>query len=198
MTTVFLPPRAAAPPAAREPAVDSYRPFAIKAGRNWREEHLELPIMLRALGLTRAERVLEIGCGPGIALPVLAGRLGPTYLVGLDVDSTLLAQARRRVNAAGVDADLVPGDVRSIPFPDKTFDLVIDFGTCFHIANSDRALLEIARVLKPGGAFATETPWSQLLSHPIRSFGRQLPWSIVPALRRRRHAGLWELRRMAG
>jgi len=151
--------------------------------------------MLRALGLSHADRVLEVGCGPGVALPVLARVLQPRKLVGLDLDSALLADARQRASTSRIEAEIVPGDIRAIPFPDASFDLVVDFGTCFHIDRADAALREIARVLIPGGHFATETPISQLISHPVRSFGRRLPWGAAPALRRVRHAGLWELRR---
>lgn len=47
-----------------------YRPFPNEGSRNWRQEHVEIPLMLRALDLPRGARVLEIGCGRGVALPV--------------------------------------------------------------------------------------------------------------------------------
>jgi ubiquinone/menaquinone biosynthesis C-methylase UbiE len=62
-----------------------------------------------------------------------------------------------------------------MPFADESIDIVIDFGTLYHIARSPAALDEIARVLVPGGAFVYETKASQFLSHPVRSRGRRLP-----------------------
>jgi ubiquinone/menaquinone biosynthesis C-methylase UbiE len=171
-----------------------YRPFPNEGARNWRQEHVEIPLMVLALDLPRGARVLEVGCGRGIALPVLQRYLAPARLVGLDIDRELLDEAGRHLKRTGTSAELIPGDVRRLPFPPADFDLVIDFGTCFHIDRPDQALREISRVLAPGGIFATETRLSQLFSHPLRSRGRFLPWSAVSPLRHLRHAGLWQSR----
>jgi ubiquinone/menaquinone biosynthesis C-methylase UbiE len=172
-----------------------YRPFPNEEGRNSRQASLEVPLMIRALGLRRQGRVLEIGCGRGVALPVLGRLLQPSRLVGLDPDVGFLEEARLRLADAGVAAELVPGDVRRMPFPDAAFDLVVDFGTCYHIARPETALAEIARVLAPGGLFVHETPLSQVLAHPVRSFGRRIPWRLWPSLERHRTALLWSARR---
>ena len=177
-----------------ELTLPEYRPFPNEAPRNWRQEHLEVPLMLLALGLPRGGRVLEVGCGRGIALPALDRYLAPSRLVGLDADRAVLEQARRRLSSSGPRAELVLGDVRRLPFPDGDFDLIIDFGTCFHIARADEALREVARALVAGGTFATETKLNQLFSHPLRSHGRFLPWSAASLLVHQRHAGLWQSR----
>lgn len=169
-----------------------YRPFPNEDTRNWRQEHVEIPLMLRALGLPRGARVLEIGCGRGIALPVLARRLRPVRLVGIDIDASLLAEASRRLRQSATRAELIVADVRQLPFPDQHFDLVIDFGTCFHVTRRDDALREVARILAWRGIFATETRLNQFLSHPVRSQGRFLPWRAAPVLAPRRRAGLWQ------
>jgi len=174
---------------------EEYRPFPNEEGRNSRQASLEVPLMIRALGLPTHGRVLEIGCGRGVALPVLARLLRPSRLVGLDPNVGFLEEARLRVADAGAAAELVPGDVRRMPFPDAAFDLVVDFGTCYHIARPEAALAEIARVLAPGGLFVHETPLSQVLSHPVRSFGRRIPWRLGPSLERHRTALLWSARR---
>ena len=188
-TTLGLP-GTTAPSADRE-----YRPFPNEEGRNSRQASLEVPLMIRALGLPAKGRVLEVGCGRGVALPVLGRTLRPSRLVGLDADAVLLGHARSRLAEAGVTAELVPGDVRRMPFPDAAFDLVVDFGTCYHIACPEVALAEIARVLAPGGLLVHETPLSQLLSHPVRSFGRRIPWRLAPLFERQRTAILWTARR---
>lgn len=171
-----------------------YRPFPNEEGRNTRQATLEVPILVRTLGLPKRARILEIGCGRGIALAPLARLLEPARLTGLDIEPRFLAEARQRLDQAGVEAELVPGDARALPFPDAAFDLVIDFGTCYHIARADVALHEVARVLAPGGRFVHETPLSQLLSHPLRSFGRRIPWSREPRFGRPRRALLWSSR----
>ncbi|HEU4828128.1 MAG TPA: class I SAM-dependent methyltransferase [Gemmatimonadales bacterium] len=175
-----------------------YRPFPNEEGRNSRQETLEVPILVRALRLPKRARILEIGCGRGIALLPLARLLEPARLTGLDIEPRLLAEARARLDAAGVEAELVPGDARALPFPAAAFDLVIDFGTCYHIARAGDALREVARVLAPGGKFVHETPLSQLLSHPVRSLGRRIPWRSEPRLGQPRQAILWSARSLAG
>jgi ubiquinone/menaquinone biosynthesis C-methylase UbiE len=172
-----------------------YRPFPNEAGRDTRQATIEIPLMVRALGLPSGGRVLEVGCGRGVALPGLARLLRPSRLVGLDIEPAALAEAGQRLEVAGVVAELVPGDVRRMPFPRASFDLVVDFGTCYHIARQGAALAEIARVLAAGGLFIHETPLSQLLSHPVRAFGRRLPWKGFACFERQRTAVLWSARR---
>jgi ubiquinone/menaquinone biosynthesis C-methylase UbiE len=91
--------------------------------------------------------------------------------------------------------ELRTADLRLLPFADESFDMVVDFGTCYHIKLPQFALGEICRVLVPGGLLVHETRASQLLSHPIRSLRRRVPWSAVPTLRLARHALLWATRR---
>ena len=172
-----------------------YRPFPNEEGRNTRQASLEVPLMVHALGLPVGGRLLEVGCGRDVALPALARLLRPSRLTGLDIEAAFLAEARARLDLAGIGAELVPGDVRRLPFPDAAFDLVVDFGTCYHIARPTAALEEIGRVLAPGGLFVHETPLSQLLSHPVRAFGRRMPWRSTARFERHRTALFWTARR---
>jgi ubiquinone/menaquinone biosynthesis C-methylase UbiE len=175
-------------------AEPDYRPFPNVERRNAWQERAEIPLLIAALGLGRGGRVLEIGCGRGVALAPLARRLAPTRLAGLDVDAGLLAQARVRVANCAIDVELALGDVRALPFPDASFDVVVDFGTCYHVSRRARALAEIARVLVEGGRLVHETRLSQWLSHPVRSWWRRLPWQAVPELARECYALLWATR----
>ncbi|HLS47355.1 MAG TPA: class I SAM-dependent methyltransferase [Gemmatimonadales bacterium] len=192
MTTAAVPDRVR-----RRTEDDEYRPFPNEEGRNSRQQTLEVPALVRALRLPMRMRILEIGCGRGIALPPLARLLEPVRLTGLDIEPGLLMEARLRIDRAGIRAELVPGDARAMPFPAASFDLVIDFGTCYHIARPVDALREVARVLAPGGMFVHETPLSQLLSHPVRAFGRKIPWNSEPRFGRPRRAILWCARSLA-
>jgi ubiquinone/menaquinone biosynthesis C-methylase UbiE len=168
-----------------------YQPFPNEEGRNSRQSQLEIPAMVRALGIPSGARILEVGCGRGVALPVLERLCGPSRLVGLDIDPELLAEAAANLREQGTTAELCAADVRRMPFEDGAFDVIIDFGTLFHIAKPQAATAEIARVLTPGGMFVHETKASQLLSHPVRSRGRRLPRLEHDGLRNRRWAMLW-------
>ena len=86
-------------------------------------------------------------------------------------------------------------DGSTIPYPDSTFDFVFSCNVLEHVAQRDKLLAEIRRVLKPGGLFVHETRVSQMLAHPVRSFGRSIPWDVIPNVVPERWAGLWTARR---
>ena len=176
-----------------------YEPFGNVGARNDLQSRLEIPAMLRLLRPPFGVRILEIGCGRGVALPVITRLLEPLSLTGLDVDPALLAIARESAREAGIPVRLVEDDVRSMSLESESVDLAIDFGTCYHVsggsAGSRMALQEVSRVLRPGGFFIHETPVAQMLAHPVRSFGRRLPWDCVPELAPYRRALLWCMRR---
>ena len=179
------------------PDQTEYRPFPNDEGKNSRQAQLEIPAVVKTLGLPTDARILEVGCGRGIALPALDRLCSPRRLVGLDIDEELLVEAADNLHEHGTEAELHCGDVRRMPFGDEAFDVVIDFGTLFHIARPQLALAEIARVLAPGGLFVHETKVSQVLSHPVRSRGRRLPAPAAYDLRCRRWALLWVSRTKA-
>jgi len=179
------------------PELTEYRPFPNEEGRNTRQAQWEIPVLVRSLRLPTDARILETGCGRGVALPVLDRLCSPRRLVGLDIDGELLVEAGDSLQEHGTEAELVCGDVRRMPFADEAFDVIIDFGTLYHIAGSQTAVDEITRVLAPGGTFVYETKASQFLSHHVRSRGRRLPAMATHGLRRRRWAMLWASRTKA-
>jgi SAM-dependent methyltransferase len=193
-------------PGARMPQIMAghadYVPFDNMESRNGLQERIEIPLLLYALGLPAGGRVLEVGCGRGIALPVLAERLRPTALVGVDIDPFLVECARQRIMHTRTRAEVHAADVRALPFESASFDVVIDFGTCYHVSGGPTgrlaALNEISRVLCAGGLFVHETRVAQHLAHPVRSLGRRLPWTAVPTLVPERSALLWTVRRRVG
>ena len=115
-------------------ATTEYRPFPNEEGRNTRQSQLEIPAMVRALGIPSGARILEVGCGRGVALPVLDQLCDPRRLIGLDIDPELLVEAAGSLREHGTEAELCAADVRRMPFEDAAFDVIIDFGTLFHIA----------------------------------------------------------------
>jgi len=171
-----------------------YSAFGNMESRNFLQARLEIPALLRCIPIPARSRILEIGCGRGVALPVLARRCRPARLVGIDIDAALVERAEERLERTSTDAEVYVADVRELPFDDREFDVVIDFGTCYHIDDPDRALREIDRVLDLGGVFIHETPFAQLLAHPVRTSGKMLPWSASFDLKPDRSAFLWASR----
>ena len=165
--------------------------------RNALHGHLEVGVVVRLLGIPTVKRVLQVGCGSGIALPHLSRLCRPQVIVGIDIDQTLLGESADRLREKRVRAHLFQADVREMPFPDRSFDLVVDFGVCYHVKHPGDALMEIARVLDTSGTFVYETPLAQLLAHP-HSDRQRLPWKEEPSLTPDRSLVLWASRRKAG
>ena len=65
-----------------------YRPFPSLPRKNLAQRWAELPLLKTALGLPRGGRILEIGCGRGVALAYFAAHLSPQSLVGVDIPTS--------------------------------------------------------------------------------------------------------------
>ena len=104
------------------------------------------------LQLTPGTRVLDVACGTGnTAIP--AARYG-AHVIGVDIATNLLEQARRRAAAEGVSAEFREGDAEKLDFPDASFDVVISvFGAMF-APRPERVAAEFLRVTRPGGLVA--------------------------------------------
>ena len=103
--------------------------------------------------LREGETVLDLGSGGGLDVLLSAARVGPTGLAyGLDMTEEMLALARRNAAEAGVtNAHFLKGRIEEIPLPAQSVDVVISNCVVNLSADKPAVLLEIARVLKPGG-----------------------------------------------
>jgi ubiquinone/menaquinone biosynthesis C-methylase UbiE len=105
--------------------------------------------------------VLELGCGTGrISIPLAKGGVS---LVGIDRSAPMLARAAERVNRVRRRSNvphLVRGDIRSLPFPDRHFGMVVAAYGILQSLVRERdltaALASAARVLEPGGLFGID------------------------------------------
>ncbi|MGE2721074.1 phthiotriol/phenolphthiotriol dimycocerosates methyltransferase [Mycolicibacterium celeriflavum] len=97
------------------------------------------------------KRVLEVGCGHGGGASYLARTMAPASYVGLDVNAAGVEFCRRRHQVPGLE--FVHGDAEDLPFPAESFDVVINVESAHCYEHFDRFLAEVARVLRPGGAF---------------------------------------------
>jgi SAM-dependent methyltransferase len=96
------------------------------------------------------KRVLEVGLGSGSDFMRWA-RSG-ARLWGRDLTEASIALVRERLALEGLAADVGVGDVEALEFQDGFFDLVYSYGVIHHTPDTPRAVAEIHRVLKPGGA----------------------------------------------
>jgi SAM-dependent methyltransferase len=94
-------------------------------------------------------RCLDVGCGTGIAFPMLAAL--DWSIVGLDVSADQLAAAEARAHAARVR--LVCADATVLPFPDSSFDASVSLLTHTDFEDVGAVFREMARVVAPGGHF---------------------------------------------
>lgn len=99
------------------------------------------------------ESVLEIGPGPGLTTEILSRRI--PHLTAVELDARLARRARQRV-AAG-HARIIRGDGTALPFESGCFSGAVCFTMLHHVpsvALQNKLLAEVARVVRPGGAFA--------------------------------------------
>ncbi|MEH0423560.1 class I SAM-dependent methyltransferase [Streptomyces sp. B21-083] len=136
----------------------------------WSAEHLDVH---------RTHHVLDLGCGSGMAVELLARRAELGFVAGLDHSPTMVRQAVRR-NAAAVGRGRVAirqGDIGQLPYEDGAFDRVSAIETFYFWPDPLRGLAEAYRVLKPGGRLAVTLEMSREASAvptlPQLLFGRR-------------------------
>ena len=93
--------------------------------------------------------VLEIGCGRGGGSSYIARYLKPARMVGVDISRNAIAFCRKVHKVANLDYRY--GDAEALPFPDASFDAVVNVESSFCYGSLDGFLAEVARGLRPGG-----------------------------------------------
>ena len=97
------------------------------------------------------KRVLEVGCGHGGGASYLMRTMHPASYTGLDLNSAAIAFCQKTHKLPGLD--FMPGDAENLPFPDRSFDAVINIESSHCYPRFPRFLTEVARVIYPGGHF---------------------------------------------
>ncbi len=97
------------------------------------------------------KRVLEVGCGHGGGASYLVRTLRPASYTGLDLNPAGIDFCRKHHKLPGLE--FARGDAENLPFPDQSFDAVINVESSHCYPGFPRFLSEVARVLRPGGHF---------------------------------------------
>lgn len=98
----------------------------------------------------RGERVLEIGVGLGADHQRFAQ--AGADLTGIDLTERAVEHTARRLAAFGLSSRLAVGDAEQLDFPDEHFDRVYSWGVLHHSPDTPKAVSEVWRVLRRGGA----------------------------------------------
>jgi SAM-dependent methyltransferase len=107
-------------------------------------------VLFAAIRECAPTRVLEVGCGAGGMAQRVRDQLG-AQVVAVDSSERMVELTRER----GVESYVA--DIQELPFGDGEFDCVFAGWMLYHVIDRDRAISECARVLRPGGRFATAT-----------------------------------------
>ena len=106
--------------------------------------------------LEPGHRVLDFGCGPGTISVGLASAVEPGELHGIDMEESQIELASAAARAGGHDnAAFHVADVTALPFDDGYFDAAHCHAVLMHVPDTQAALAEVKRVLKPGGIIAS-------------------------------------------
>lgn len=108
------------------------------------------------LDVQPSDRVIELGCGPGIAVAALAGRAVRGLVVGVDHSAVMIGQARRR-NRVAIGAGrvrLIHSPVQHLHVSDRPFDVALAVNTVGMWPEPTARLREVCRMLRPGGRIA--------------------------------------------
>jgi ubiquinone/menaquinone biosynthesis C-methylase UbiE len=119
------------------------------------EEFLETCRLLRIQSDQPSMRVLDLGCGNGIASYAFANMGCTVMAVDPDMsdDVGLLAAQRLREKISRGSITIAQATAEALPFPDNTFDVIYERQALHHFSDLRKGLTECARVLKPGGLF---------------------------------------------
>jgi ubiquinone/menaquinone biosynthesis C-methylase UbiE len=126
-----------------------YASLATEYDNRW--SHYTVPSIretIRRMDIKSTEQLLDVGCGTGTLLESVAESFPDAGLFGVDPSSEMLAVAGEKL---GSDVELKEGVAESLPFADGSFDMVVSCSSFHYWREPEKALVEITRVLKPGG-----------------------------------------------
>ena len=128
--------------------------------------------LIRQVQILPGQQVLDLGCGTATLTVMLKQAYPEATVTGLDGDPAVLRIGRTKADSAGVVLTLDQGMAFELPYPDKSFDLLVSSLMFHHLStqNKQRTMKEAFRVIRPGGSFwivdfgPPQGVWSRLIS----------------------------------
>ena len=157
------------------------------------EQRIQIRWFNKMLPLAPGAKILEIGCGRGAGAAIIAKQFKPAALQAMDLDFGMILKAQKYLLPVKHNrVSFFTADALHLPCRDECVDAVFGFGVLHHIPDWRSAVGEIARVLKPGGAYYVEELYPSLyqnfitkhiLLHPEedRFFGPELKRALNQA-----------------
>jgi SAM-dependent methyltransferase len=151
------------------------------------------------LNLAAGQSIIDVGCGSGVLLPMLAKAVGSAgKVVGVDYSPAMVRDAEKKVETEGLSqiVSVREADARRLPFADRSFDAAHCERLLMHLEDPNTALTEMVRVVRPGGRIVVAEPdWSGFrIDHPDRADFDAIYHRAMPM--RHPDMGLTVLRRM--
>jgi SAM-dependent methyltransferase len=138
-------------------------------------------------------KMLDVGCGQGMAFDLLHEHFGAAEIVGVDIDPIMVRMARETAARSQAAVTVTGDSVMRLNLPDNSMDGVLCHQLVHHCADQLGALREMLRVLKPGGYFfLSESCEAFINTWTVRWFFTHPPGVQKPAegyLRLARQAG---------
>lgn len=115
-------------------------------------------VLLEFLGDVRGAAILDVGTGTGRAALTLAAE--GARVRGIDASAQMLAVARRRADAAGLDIEFVTGDAHELALPDRSVDAAVSLRVLMHTPGWERCISELCRVARSKVVADFPSAWS--------------------------------------
>lgn len=139
---------------------DPFTRYLFKKRFTWADDYI------KSVESGRFKKAIDVGCGIGFFLPILA--TCANKVTALDYSADILNYARFMAEKRNINnVDFVQGSISSLPFEDKSFDLIVCMSVLEHFQEPEQPLRELKRILAPGGlliaGYPTETPLFRFL-----------------------------------